>query len=148
MGEDAVFLTDEELYGKDLVPSQHTGGASAAGMSRFVVSSTGGRSRDEARFLEKHRDVIEQLSTEDVGIAVRNGVRRGVSLYMSLPVVVKWLIFLGGALALVVVVPFILVALTQTITQFASIRRLVHTSLVGFSGVGGMLLMYLALALM
>lgn len=111
-------------------------------MSRFVISSTGGRSSDEQRFLEKHQYILDQLDIDDAREATRRGVVRGISLYRSVPSVFKWLILVGGVFTVVVLLPFFLVAVSQTLTNFSSMHRLIHTLIVGTVGLGGLILMY------
>lgn len=114
-------------------------------MSRFVLSSKGGRSGDEQRFLEKHEYILDQLDIEDAERNVRTGVTKGVSLYRSVPAVFKWLIFLGGAFSVIVLLPYSIVAMTHIITNFGHMRRLIHTLIVGGAAAGSMALMYVVL---
>lgn len=91
-------------------------------MTRFMKDNQGrGRSRDADRFLEMHKDVIEDQANID---DVKNQANRARQFYDSLPPFLKILFLLILILGIIVCVPVGIIVVMQIMMDFGLKRRL------------------------
>lgn len=104
-----------------------------ASYGKFVTDNTGrGRRSDEQRFLDMHRDVIEeQYDIERAGRDQRRAVRNIWNWWKSLPPMVMAVALCLFVLGVLIAIPFVIIVIARLLSNFGVLRRFIVVASVG-----------------